>query len=741
MANPWDFQLPELNSSPAITGPSGAFSLSQPSEQSKQVSPSDLYNALNQYPFPIRIGQGNQVITFDSKEGLGIGNAEFSSAPFRVTMDGVLTATSGTFSGSVSATSGTIGGFTIGADYIRDAADSMGLASTVTGGDDVRFWAGSTFANRATAPFRVTEAGAVTGSSITITGGSVVTSVLSGLVALTNLNVANRGWAQTCAFSVTDSDTVAWGAGTFTAADGTAYSINSGNTGNMAAKTYIYLDIGVSTTAYQTTTTATTAVGSGKVLVAIAQNNTTEATFTVIGGQGGQNIDASSIVTGSITANEIAASTITSDKLSVSQLSAISADLGAITAGTIVLPSGGYLRSGQTAYNTGTGFYIGNDSGTTKFSIGDGGTSQFLTWDGTNLVVNGNSFVGEWLFGNGSSTTTISVNTTLTADTKYLNLTVNNGVTLTAGGYRIFVKNTLTNNGTISAAGTDGGDGGNANVNTAGAAGSAGAAMVTGTVYGGATGVVGRIGAAGRTTTGVGANGTNGGGSGTTNISPRVTGAGAGKAGGGGGSAGGANVGGTGGTAGSGGTTVGPTATVTFDNVLNAFFVLNLSATEGGTALYYPIGNKNPPQGSGSGAAGGCDISGGAANSGGGGGSGACGSSGGNLVILARVLVNSSSGLLTVKGGNGGNGGTGGNATNTGGKAGGGGGGSGGASGAGGLLILVYQSYTASGTTNVNQGTVGALGAKGTGTNGGTDGVAGTAGNAGGTGQSYTLQV
>lgn len=76
-----------------------------------------------------------------------------------------------TIIGSVTATAGTIGGFSIGADYVRDAADSFGLASTVTGGDDVRFWAGSTFANRATAPFRITESGAgsISGWSITST--------------------------------------------------------------------------------------------------------------------------------------------------------------------------------------------------------------------------------------------------------------------------------------------------------------------------------------------------------------------------------------------------------------------------------------------------------------------------------------------------------------------------------------------------------------------------------------------
>lgn len=78
--------------------------------------------------------------------------------------------------GSLTVTSGTIGGFDIGSDYIRDAGNSFGLASTITGGDDVRFWAGDTYANRATADFRVTEAGALTATSATITGALTTSS-------------------------------------------------------------------------------------------------------------------------------------------------------------------------------------------------------------------------------------------------------------------------------------------------------------------------------------------------------------------------------------------------------------------------------------------------------------------------------------------------------------------------------------------------------------------------------------
>ena len=126
----------------------------------------------------------------------------------------------------------------------------------------------------------------------------------------------------------------------------------------MVSKTYVYLDIAISTIAYQTTTTATTAVGVGKVLIAIAQNGTSEATYKVLQGQGGENIDAANIVAGSITANEIAASTITAGKMGVTDLSAISANIGAITAGSISVINGGYTigltPSGSNAIFSGT---------------------------------------------------------------------------------------------------------------------------------------------------------------------------------------------------------------------------------------------------------------------------------------------------------------------------------------------------------------------------------------------------
>lgn len=260
-------------------------------------------------------GITNASISTDIVIWAGSTQSSRATAPFRVNAAGDLVATSATITGSITATTGTIGGFEIGVDYVRDIANSFGLASAATGGDDVRFWSGATFANRAIAPLRLMESGALVTTNITISGLQAGSSVdgqymLANSIGSAAANLALRSWNQTCVFSSTDLNTVSWTAGSFVLSDGTTYAINAGNTGDMAARTYIYLDIAVSTTAYQITTTAATAVGNGKKMVASAINGAAEATFTVFGGVGGLNIDAASIVAGSITTNEIAANTI-----------------------------------------------------------------------------------------------------------------------------------------------------------------------------------------------------------------------------------------------------------------------------------------------------------------------------------------------------------------------------------------------------------------------------------------------
>lgn len=88
-------------------------------------------------------------------------------------------------------------------------------------------------------------------------------------------------------------------------------------------------------------------------------------------------------IVGDITVSD---GSITAAKLDVSELSAITADMGSITSGSIVLSE--FIRSGQTNYDTGTGFWLGDDGGTPKFSIGDSAGNK-LTWDGSTLTMVG----------------------------------------------------------------------------------------------------------------------------------------------------------------------------------------------------------------------------------------------------------------------------------------------------------------------------------------------------------------
>jgi hypothetical protein len=115
---------------------------------------------------------------------------------------------------------------------------------------------------------------------------------------------------------------VAWTSGTFTAADGTSYSIASGNTGTMAAITYIYLNTAVSTTQYQVTTNQADVIGPNRVLIAVAQNQTSTATF-----------------------NTVQTALITANNIFVNSLSAISANLGTITAGSININNLSFIGS------------------------------------------------------------------------------------------------------------------------------------------------------------------------------------------------------------------------------------------------------------------------------------------------------------------------------------------------------------------------------------------------------------
>jgi len=125
------------------------------------------------------------------------------------------------------------------------------------------------------------------------------------------------GWGHDLIFSVGSSPddpalVVQWTSGTIWTAAGLTFPIDAGDTGVMSARTFIYFN-GASPipTTMSLTTSAVTSVGLDKILVAVAENTTTEAFFQVFGGRGGLKIAGDEIAANSIIANNVNASFFT----------------------------------------------------------------------------------------------------------------------------------------------------------------------------------------------------------------------------------------------------------------------------------------------------------------------------------------------------------------------------------------------------------------------------------------------
>src|SRR3990167_2214119 len=293
-------------------------------------------------------GSGDDVFKISSK-GIHLGAANFADAPFSVSMSGAIVATQLEINGT-DFTSGSIAGMSITSTALTATA---GGNQTILSSGATAFSAGPT----GSPLFTVTQAGDATASSITITGGSVSGASIASIPNSTATDISLLGASYDLVFSVTDADTIAWASGTISLSNGRTFSISGGNTGNMAALTYIYLDPAVSSTVLQTTTTYSTANGANKKLIGTAQNHTVTASFIPF--EGGQPlIDGANIGALSIVAGNIAATTITAGKMNVTTLSSIVADIGTITAGSISVVNGantiGLTPAGVNAIFSGT---------------------------------------------------------------------------------------------------------------------------------------------------------------------------------------------------------------------------------------------------------------------------------------------------------------------------------------------------------------------------------------------------
>lgn len=230
------------------------------------------------------------------------------------------------------------------------------------------------------------------------------TDILLDAVNLTNANITSigagtepsiQGWQSNIVVTASDYNTVAWSTGSIILTDGTTYTISAAsNTGNMTASTtyYIYFDKNVSETALQVSTTASNAVGAGKILMAVAQaatDTTKDAAYQVFGGSGGFNklMTADSIASNTITANEIATNTITANEINLVNL----------FSEQIQIQSTGNIHQGFTTFNpaSGQGFILGSDGGSPAFLIGDIDNSKYFNYNSSGDLV----FVGGTITG------------------------------------------------------------------------------------------------------------------------------------------------------------------------------------------------------------------------------------------------------------------------------------------------------------------------------------------------------
>jgi len=132
-----------------------------------------------------------------------------------------------------------------------------------------------------------------------IEGGYIQTdAILANSISADKLTVGSMQFLHDIVWTADDYNTASWSSGTIRWSDGTSSSVDSGDTGNIAATTYIYYN---DSTTLATTTSAATALGNEKRLLAIVEisDTNTGCVITAIGSTG-TTIKGDQIVTGTI---------------------------------------------------------------------------------------------------------------------------------------------------------------------------------------------------------------------------------------------------------------------------------------------------------------------------------------------------------------------------------------------------------------------------------------------------------
>ena len=198
-----------------------------------------------------------------------------------------------------------------------------------------------------------------------------------------------------------NTNSVSWSAGqvyqTLGVGLGTTWAISAGEATWTAGVTFIYYRSG--DTFLTATSTLTNAIGTNKIIVATYRGGN-----LIESGNGNVFTDGSLILAGTVATAQLAVGAVMAENIAVTQLQAISSDLGEMTGGSLTMNSEGFVRGGQVGFAQGDGFFLGGSEGAYKLSIGQGST--FLRYNGSDklelscdLVAARGSFGGQLMAG------------------------------------------------------------------------------------------------------------------------------------------------------------------------------------------------------------------------------------------------------------------------------------------------------------------------------------------------------
>jgi len=256
--------------------------------------------------------------------------------------------TVGYFSGTITATTGHIGAWTINATTITSAGVTLDSAGNIRFGK-------SSFADTTNAGLIMGMNGATPTFYFGTAADASYMKLVGGVYDLVG-TISNRS-TLTIASSINSSGNL-------------ITDVVNGRIDSSAKK--ILADFNFGTTDYAG------AVNSGNV----TWNTTTGA----ITGGSGVIVYRGGIIGVKAGVATFTISSATGDATFAGTLSAPTGSLGALTVlGPLSISTGGNLKSGQTAYNTGTGWFFEYNGGTPRFSVGDGTTENSITFDGATL--------------------------------------------------------------------------------------------------------------------------------------------------------------------------------------------------------------------------------------------------------------------------------------------------------------------------------------------------------------------